>query len=41
MQSRAVSPAFNPRKSQVIRAEASMRAFSAHIVLGVPVDPLV
>ena len=41
MQSKAVSPGCNPRKSHVMRAEASMRRFSTSISFGLPVDPLV
>ena len=41
MQSRAVSPGCRPRKSQVMRADASMRRFSTVIGFGLPVEPLV
>lgn len=41
MQSNAESPGRKPRKSQVIRAELSIRFFSTHIGFGLPVEPLV
>ncbi len=37
MQSRAVSPGFSPKKSQVMRAELSIRLFSTIRGLGLPV----
>ena len=41
MHKRAESPGFRPKKSQVMRAEASIRLFSTSIDLGCPVLPLV